>query len=97
MNRERSLQLIQVRQNDEHLMCAVVGVMPTLAKRRIEEVCHQTVRVARCGEFRFDQPRSVEFGETLQFVTGQAAKKIEEIGTVGRDGDTKEGTNQGRA
>src|SRR5580700_10867836 len=31
MNRDGSLQMIEIRQNDEHLMSAVVGITPTIA------------------------------------------------------------------
>ena len=77
MNRDRSLQVIEIRQYDEHLMSAVVGVLPALANGRIEKVCHQTIRVTRHGKLVFEYASSLEFGETFQLIAGKTPQKIQ--------------------
>jgi hypothetical protein len=37
-NREGLVQMIEIRQNDKHLMSAVIGVTPTIANFGIEKV-----------------------------------------------------------
>jgi len=37
-NRDGLVQMIEIRQNDEHLMSAVIGITPTLTNGGIEKV-----------------------------------------------------------
>ena len=63
--------MIEIRQNDEHLMSAVVGVTPTLAAQRVEKVCHQTIGLTRHGKLFFEYASSLKFGETFQLIAGK--------------------------
>ncbi len=87
------LQAIEIRQYDEHLVRAVVGVTPTIAKRGIEKVCHQTVRVTSHGKPFFENASSLEFGETLQLVAGKSLQKIKNEMPIDRNCRLKKGTD----
>jgi len=96
-NRDRSLQMIEIRQNDEHLVSAVIGVPPALANRRIEKVCHQTVRVTSHGKLFFEYAGSLKFGETFQLVARKSAQKIQNMMSIDRNCGPKKGTDKRRA
>jgi len=76
-NRNGLLQLIEIRQNDKHLVSAVIGVTPTLANARVEEVSHETVGLTRFGILFLEYAGPLEFSETFQLIAGQALKKIQ--------------------
>jgi hypothetical protein len=90
-------QVIEIRQDDEHLVRAVIGVTPTIANRRIEKVCHQTVRVTRHGKLFFENASSLKFGETLQLVAGKSLQEIQNEVPIDRNCPLKKGTDQKRA
>lgn len=92
-NRDGSLQLIEIRQNDEHLVRAIVGVTPTLAQRRIEKVCHQTVGVTRHGKLFFEHASSLKFGETFQLIARKSLQKIKDKMSIDRNCGPKKGTD----
>ena len=77
--------MVEIRQNDEHLMSAVVGMTPALANRRIEKVCHQTVRVTRHGKLFFEHAGPLKFGKTLQLIAGKSLQEIEEEMSIDRN------------
>jgi len=85
------VQLIEIRQNDKHLMRAVVGVTPTLANRRIEKVCHQTIGLTRHGKLFFEHAGSLKFGETFQLIAGKSLQKIEDNMSIDRNCGPKKG------
>jgi len=89
--------MIEIRQNDEHLMSAVVGIMPTLANYRIEKVCHKTIRVTRHGKLVFEYASSLEFGETFQLVAGKPLQKIQNEMSIHGNCGPKKSTDQRRA
>jgi hypothetical protein len=62
------MEKIQIRQNYEHFMRAFVGITPTLARTRVEEVCHQTIRLTRYGILFFEHAGSLKFSQTFQLV-----------------------------
>jgi hypothetical protein len=92
-NGDGSLQLIEIRQNDEHFMSAVVGVTPTLAHRRIEKVCHQTIGLTRYGKLFFENAGSLKFGETFQLIAGKPLQKIEDKMSIAGNCGPKKGTD----
>jgi len=85
--------VIEIRQNDEHLVRAVVGVTPTIANRRIKKVCHQTVRVTRHGKPFFKCAGSLKLGETLQLVAGESLQKIHNQMPIDRNCRLKKGAD----
>ena len=89
--------MIEVRQNDEHLVSAIVGVTPTLANRRIEKVCHQTVGLTRHGKLFFEYASSLKFGETFQLIARKSLQKIKDQMSFDRNCGPKKGTDQRRA
>jgi hypothetical protein len=84
-NRNGVAELIEKRQNDEHLMSAVVGITPTLAKRRVEEVCHQTIGLTCHGKLFFEYASALKFGETLQLVAGKSLQEIKDTMSIDRN------------
>jgi hypothetical protein len=96
-NRERWLQTVEIRQNNEHLMSAVVGMTPTFANGRIKKVCHQTIRVTSHGKLFFEHTRSLKFGKTLQFVAGKSLQKIQNEMSIDGSCGSEKSTDQGRA
>jgi hypothetical protein len=96
-NQDGLLQAIEIRENDAHLVRAVVGVTPTIANRRIEKVCHQTVRVTCHGRPFFKHARSLKLGETFQLIAGKSLQKIRDQMPIDRNCRLKKGTDQKRA
>jgi len=86
-------KLIEIGQDDKHLMSAVVGITPTLAKRRIEKVCHQTVRVTRHGKLFFEHASPLKFGKTFQLVARKPLQKIKDKMSIDRNRGPKKGTD----
>jgi hypothetical protein len=74
-------------------MRAVVGVTPTLANRRIEKVCHQTIGLTRHGKLFFENAGSLKFGETFQLIAGKPLQKIEDNMSIDRNRGPKKGTD----
>ena len=83
-DRNRSLQNIEIRENDEQLMRAVVGITPALGHRWIEKVCHETVRVTCHGKLLFEHAGSLKLGETFQLIAGKPLQKIQNKMPMGR-------------
>lgn len=86
--------MIEIRQNDEHLMRAVIGVLPTFANRRIKKVCHQTIRVTRHGELVFEYAGSLKFSETFQLIAGKSLQKIQNNMSIDGNCGSKKSTDQ---
>jgi hypothetical protein len=86
--------MIEIRQNDEHLMSAVVGITPALAKRRIEEVCHQTIRLTRHGKLFFEYASSLKIGKTFQLIARKPLQKIQDKMSIDGYCGPKKGTDQ---
>ena len=89
--------MIEIRQNDEHLMSAVVGVTPTLAAQRVEKVCHQTIRVTCHGKLFFEYAGPLKLGKTFQLIAGKPLEKVQDKVSIDRNCGPKKGTDQKRA
>ncbi len=87
------MQLIEIRQNDEHLVSAIVGVTPTFARRGIEKVCHQTIGLTRHGKLFFEHASSLKFGETFQLIARKSLQKIKDQMSIDRNRGPKKGTD----
>jgi hypothetical protein len=97
-DRYRALYVIEIRQHNEHIVSAGIGVSPTLGNARIEKVCEQTVRVTRRGILFFEYASSLEFGETFQLVAGKSVEKIQNNkSSIHGNCGPKKGTDQRRA
>lgn len=86
--------MVEVRQHHEHLVSAIVGVPPAFAQRRIEKVCHQTIRVTCHGKLFFQHAGSLKFGQTFQLIAGKAFQKIENKRTFGGSCSSKKSADQ---
>jgi hypothetical protein len=69
----------QPRKNDEGLMGAIIGILPTILGRQLKKISQQIVRVKRTQVLRFQHASSLEFGKAFQFITGKSAKKVHYI------------------
>jgi hypothetical protein len=79
------------------LVRTVVGITPTLANFRIEEVAQQVIRVERIRVLRFQHACSLKFGEALQLIARESTKKIHyDVSVCGGSGAEKS-TYEGRA
>jgi len=74
-------------------MRAVVGVTPTLARRRIEKVCHQTIGLTRHGKLFFEDAGSLKFGETFQLIAGKPLQKTKDKMSIAGNCGPKKGTD----
>ena len=74
-------------------MSAVVGMTPTLRDRRIEKVCHQTIRVTCHGKLFFEYAGPLKLGKTFQLIAGKPLQKIEDNMSIDRNCGPKKGTD----
>jgi hypothetical protein len=89
--------VVEIRQNDEHFVRAIVGIIPAVTNTRIEKVCHQTIRIPRHGILLFKYTGSLKFAKTFQFIARQPAKEIHNDVSIDRGSVSKKGTNKRRA
>jgi hypothetical protein len=90
MNGNRIVQDIQKREDNEHLMSAVIGIMPALGDRWIEKIRHQPVGLTCHGRLFFEYARSLKFSEALQFIAGETLQKFQNEMTMRGICGTKE-------
>jgi len=76
------IEMIEISQNDEGLVSEVSRVSPSFARTRVKKVHHQPIRVVRWGKLRFEDARPLKFSQTLQFVAGKSAQKIQDVVTI---------------
>jgi len=70
--------VVEEGENDKHLVRPFIGVSPAIPPDRVEEVCHQTVRLTRHRIRFFEETGSLKLSQTFQFIKGQTGKKIED-------------------
>ena len=78
MNGNRVVQDIQKGENYEHLVSAVIGIMPALGDRWVEKIRHQPVGLTCHGKLFFKHARSLKFSQALQLIAGEALQKIQQ-------------------
>ena len=91
------VQDIEESQNDEHLVSAVVGIMPALGDRWIEEIPHQPVGLTCHGKLLFEHARSLKFRQALQLIAGETLQEFQNKMSSGGSCGTKESADHRRA
>jgi len=96
-NGNSQIQVIEILKNNESLVRAIFGASPPLRTRRVEKVCHQTVRVTRHGILSLEHTSPLKFSKTFEFIPRKTTQEIQNFVSVDRSCVAKEGTHQRRA
>ena len=83
------MQNIQKGEDNEHLVSAVIGIMPALGDRWIEKIRHQPVGLTCHGKLFFEHARSLKFSQTLQLIAGEPLQEIQNEMLIGGNCGTK--------
>lgn len=88
---------IEVGENDERLMRAIIAITPAIAVGDVEEVCHQTVRVTYHGIRFFKHACPLKFSQAFQLIERKARQKVKYVLPDGGSSGPEKCTDQRRA